>query len=158
MSFIQKLKKLNLPDDAMVTLTYEDGCDVVHYNETHIDTAISETSVIEEFASVVSNSRLKATNRWTGEILSHMRDEGYLDDYERGSFAFEEYIADTIRENFYDVELIDHTTEQYDHKRGFTTLTAEIQVPVKNLIEESPFISGWTVSVETEDGKLSFEV
>ena len=60
MSFTQKLKSLNLPEDAVATLTYEDGCDVVHYNETHIDTAISETSVIEEFASIVSNSRLKA--------------------------------------------------------------------------------------------------
>jgi len=158
MSFVQKLKSLNLPEDAIATLTYEDGCDVVHYNETHIDTAISETSVIEEFASIVSNSRLKATNRWTGEVLSHMRDEGYLDDYERGSFAFEEYIAETISENFYDLEFIEHSTERYDHKRGFTTLTAEVQVPVKNLIEESPFISGWNISVETNDGKLSFDV
>ena len=158
MSFVQKLKKLNLPEDAVATLTYEDGCDVVHYNETHIDTAISETSVIEEFASIVSNSRLKASSRWTGEVLSHMREEGYLDEYERGSFAFEEFIAETISENFYDLEFIEHSTERYDHKRGFTTLTAEVQVPVKNLIEESPLISGWTVSVETDSGKLSFEV
>ena len=158
MSFVQKLKKLNLPEDAVATLTYEDGCDVVHYNETHIDTAISETSVIEEFASIVSNSRLKASSRWTGEVLSHMREEGYLDEYERGSFAFEEFIAETISENFYDLEFIEHSTERYDHKRGFTTLTAEVQVPVKNLIEESPFISGWNISVETNDGKLSFDV
>ena len=158
MSFVQKLKSLNLPEDAVATLTYEDGCDVVHYNETHIDTAISETSVIEEFASIVSNSRLKATNRWTGEVLSHMRDEGYLDDYERGTFSFEEFVAETISENFYDLEFIEHSTERYDHKRGFTTLTAEVQVPVKNLIEESPFISGWNISVETSDGKLSFDV
>jgi len=33
-----------------------------------------------------------------------------------------------------------------------------VQVPVKNLIEESPFISGWNVSVETENGNLSFDV
>jgi len=158
MSFVKKLKSLDLPEDAVATLTYEDGCDVMHYNETHIDTAISETSVIEEFASIVSNSRLKAANRWTGEVLSHMREEGYLDDYERGSFAFEEFIAETISENFYDFEFIEHSTERYDHKRGFTTLTAEVQVPVKNLIEESLFISGWNISVETNDGKLSFDV
>ena len=158
MSFVKKLKSLDLPEDAVATLTYEDGCDVMHYNETHIDTAISETSVIEEFASIISNSRLKAANRWTGEVLSHMRDEGYLDEYERGSFAFEEFIAEAISDNFYDLDLIEHSTERYDHKRGFTTLTAEVQVPVKNLIEESPLISGWTVSVETDSGKLSFEV
>ena len=67
-------------------------------------------------------------------------------------------IAETISENFYDLEFIEHSTERYDHKRGFTTLTAEVQVPVKNLIEESPFISGWNISVETNDGKLSFDV
>ena len=95
MSFVQKLKSLGLPEDAVATLTYEDGCDVMHYNETHIETAMEETSVIEEFASVVSNSRLKAKNRWSGEVLSHLREEGYLDDYERGTFEFEDCLLYT---------------------------------------------------------------
>ena len=45
-------------------------------------------------------------------------------------FEFEEYLADTITENFYDVELIEYSTEKYDHKRGFTTLTAEVEIPL----------------------------
>ena len=157
MSFVKKLKSLDLPEDAVATLTYEDGCDVMHYNETHIDTAISETSVIQEFASIVSNSRLKASNRWTGEVLSHMREEGYLDEYERGSFAFEEFIAETISENFYDLDFIEHSTERYDHKRGFTTLSVDVNVPASQLLEVDPYLGEWTISVKTENGTLTLD-
>ena len=157
MTFTKKLQSLNLPEDSLVTLTYEDGTDVFHYNETEIDTAISETTVIGEFASLISNSRLNASHRWCGNVLEHLRDNDYLEDYERGSYEFEEYLADTITENFYDVDLIEYSTEKYDHKRGFTTLTAEVQVPVSNLLQEQPFLSGWKLSVETENGTLTFD-
>ncbi len=157
MSFIKRLQTLNLDSDALVTLTYEEGADVFHFNETEIETAISETSVINEFASLVANSRLNASNRWCGNVLEHLRDNEYLSDYERGTYAFEDYISETIAENFYDVELVEYSTEKYDHKRGFTTLTAQVQVPVSNLIQESPFLSGWTVSVETDNGTLTFD-
>ena len=157
MSFTKKLQSLQLPEDTMVTLTYEDGTDVFHYNETEIDTAISETSVINEFATLIANSRLNATNRWCGNVLEHLRSEDYLADYERGSYNFEEFLAETITENFYDVDLIEYSTEKYDHKRGFTTLTAEVQVPASALIQESPFLSGWKLSVETENGTLTFD-
>ena len=157
MSITQKIKNLNLPPETMVTLTYEEGAEVFHFNETEIDTAISETSVISQFANLVSNSRLNASHRWCGNVLQHLRDNDYLEDYERGSYEFEDYLTETITENFYDVELIEYSTEKYDHKRGFTTLTAEVQVPVFNLISESPFLMGWTASVETENGTLTFD-
>ncbi len=157
MSFTEKLKSLNLPQDSIVTLTLEEGADVFHFNETEIETALTETSVVAEFASLIANSRLDASHRWCGNILQHLRDQDYLEDYERGSYEFEEYLTETIAENFYDVELIEYSTEKYDHKRGFTTLTAEIQVPYENLIQESPFLSGWKVSVETENGTLTFD-
>ena len=139
MTFTKKLQSLNLPEDSLVTLTYEDGTDVFHYNESEIDTAISETTVISEFVSLISNSRLKASHRWCGNVLEHLRDNHYLEDYERGSYEFEEYLADTITENFYDVDLIEYSTEKYDHKRGFTTLTAEVQIPMAILLKKSHF-------------------
>ena len=116
MSITEKLKSLNLSDDAIVFLKYEEGTDVLHYNETEIETALSETSVVSEFASLVAQSGLDARTRWHGNILEHLRSEDYLEEYERGSFEFEDFIAETIRENFYDVELIDYSTEKYDHK------------------------------------------
>ena len=148
---------MNLPEDAVVTLTYEEGTDVFVHNETEIDDAMSNTSVISEFAALIAQSKLDARNRWSGNVLEHLRAENYLDDYERGSYNFEEYLAETLSENFYDTELIDYSTEKYDHKRGFTTLTAQVEVPVSNFIEVNPILFGWKVSVETEDGTLTFD-
>jgi hypothetical protein len=99
------------------------------HNETEVEDAINETSVIYEFASLVAQTKLDVRNRWSGNILQHLRNESYLDDYERGTFDFENFIAETIRDNFYDVDLIEYSTEKYDYKRGFTTLTAEVDIP-----------------------------
>jgi len=158
MSATDKLKNLNLPKETMVTLTFEEGVDVFHFNETEIDTALSETSVVDEFAALIAHSKLDARNRWSGNVLEQLRAEDYLEEYERGTYAFEEFLAETIKDNFYDVDFIDHSTEKYDHKRGFTTLTAQVEVPIENFIEVDPFISGWNVSVETDNGTLSFDV
>ena len=84
--------------------------------------------------------------------------EEYLEDYERGSDSFAEYIAETLSENFYDVDLIEHSTEKYDHKRGFCTLTAEVNVPIGNLLATKPYISSeWVVSVQTPAGRLTLD-
>ena len=118
---------------------------------------MSETSVVQEFASLISNSKLDVRTRWHGNVLEHLRNEEYLEDYERGSFEFEEYLAETINENFYDIELIEYSTEKYDHKRGFTTLTAQVQIPFDSFAQEQPYIGGWSVSVETDNGTLTFD-
>jgi hypothetical protein len=143
MPLIQKLRSLKLSDDAMITFTYEEGADVLHYNETEVETAIAETSVISEFASLIANSRLNVQHQWCGNILEHLRTNDYLEDYVRGSFEFEDFLVEAITDNFYDVDLIDHSTEKYDHKRGFTTLTAQVQIPYTKILEEAPFLSGW---------------
>jgi len=157
MSISKKLQSLNLSEDAMITLTYEEGADVFHYNETEVDTAISETSVINEFAALIANSKLDARNRWSGNILEHLRSEDYLDEYDRGTYSFEEFLTDTLTENFYDTDLIEHSTEKYDHKRGFTTLTAVVEIPVSNFIEVDPLVVGWKASIATENGTLTFD-
>ena len=158
MSVVKRLQSLNLPEDAMVTLTYEEGTDVFVHNETEVEDAMNETDVINEFASLIAQTKLDARNRWSGNIIEHLRAEDYLDDYERGSDSFAEYLAETLSENFYDVDLIEHSTEKYDHKRGFCTLTAQVEVPFANFVEVNPWgISGWTVSVETDNGTLTFD-
>ena len=118
---------------------------------------MNETSVISEFAALIAHSKLDARNRFSGNVLEHLRAQDFLDNYERGTFGFEEYLAETLSENFYDTDLIEYSTEKYDHKRGFTTLTAQVDVPVSNFVEVNPFISGWQVSVETDDGTLTFD-
>ena len=110
MSVVKRLQTLNLPNDAMVTLTFEEGTDVFVHNETEIDDAMSQTSVISEFASLIANTKLDARNRWSGNIIQHLRENDFLDEYERGSFAFEDFLAETLTENFYDTELIEYST------------------------------------------------
>ena len=157
MSVVKRLQSLNLADDAMITLTREEGTDVFVHNETEVDDAINETSVIYDFASLIADTKLDARNRWSGNIIQHLRDNDFLEDYERGSFAFEDFLAETLTENFYDTELIEYSTEKYDHKRGFCTLTAQVEVPFANFVEVSPFVAGWKVSVETDNGTLTFD-
>ena len=157
MSVVKRLQSLNLPKDAIINLRFEEGADVFHFNETEIETALSQTSVVNEFASLIAQPGLDVRTRWQGNVLEHLSNEDYLEDYERGSFEFEDYLADTITENFYDVELIEYSTEKYDHKRGFTTLSAEVEIPYDNFMKIKPFISGWSISVETDNGTLTFD-
>tara|TARA_Y100000593_G_scaffold92053_1_gene182523 strand:- start:107 stop:583 length:477 start_codon:yes stop_codon:yes gene_type:complete len=157
MSIKKRLQSLNLEDGAFVTLTYSEGADVFHFNESEVEDAMNETSVVNEFAALIAHRKLDARNRWCGNVLEHLRDQNFLDDYERGQFQFEEYLAETLSENFYDTDLIEYSTEKYDHKRGFTTLTATVDIPVSNFIEVDPFVAGWKVSVETDNGTLLFD-
>ena len=157
MSVVKILQSLNLPEDAMITLTREEGTDVFVHNETEVEDAMNNTSVIYDFASLIADTKLDARNNWSGNIIQHLRDNDFLDDYERGSFSFEDYLVETLTENFYDSDLIEYSTEKYDHKRGFTTLTAQVEIPYANFVEVSPFVSGWQVSVETDNGTLTFD-
>ncbi len=156
MSIIDKLKGLELDEGTIVTLTYEEGTDVFVHNETEVETALSETDVVSNFSELIATPGLRASTQYGGEVLESLRDEGHLENYERDGY-FSDYLTETIADNFYDIDLIEHSTEKYDHKRGFCTLTAKVQVDVDNLISSSPFLSGWTASVKTAAGTLVME-
>jgi len=153
-------------DEQVVTFVYKDGCDVVHFNETHVDTALEETDTINRLAeAVVSGVVIE------GNPLSSLREQGLLDDYEREDMMrdtsrFQDYVAQAIKENFYDMyELVEEETEHYDHKRGFTNLRTELKVKagdLRNMKSKEMFYSNpfnyWTAEVDTPKGKLSFTV
>ena len=157
MSIFEKLKSLNLPEDTMVSLSYEEGCDVFVHNESEIDTALSETDVVSTLASLLATPFLKVYSNWNSELLEELRGQDLLADYERGSFEFEDYLSATIADNFYDLEMIDYSIEKYDHKRGFCTLSANVKISLENLLKASPFIGCWTVTVTTENGTLTLD-
>ena len=133
MSITQTLKNLNLEPDSLVTLTYSEGTDVFVHNETEIETALAETDVVSTFSELIATPRLTVTTPYGGNVLESLREEGYLDEYDRDG-DFGGYLNEVITDNFYDLELIEHSTEKYDHKRGFCTLTAEVQIPVSQII------------------------
>ena len=153
-------------DEDVVTFVYEDGCDVVHFNETHVDTALSETDTIKRLAeAIVSGVVIE------GNPLSSLREQGLLDGYERGDMGpetveFQRYVAQAIEDNFYDMgEFVEENTEHFDHKRGFTNLRTELKVKVGNLrnmkskevFYSNPF-NYWTAEASTPKGRLSFTV
>ena len=157
MSIIEKLRNLNLSGDATVSLSYSQGTDVFVHNETDVDTALQDTDVVSTFAELIATPGLNVSSRYGGNVLESFRDEGWLDDYERDG-TFEEYLSEMIVENFYDQEFVEHSTEKYDYKRGFTTLSVDVEVPMSNLLENAYWISsGWEVSVKTENGTLTLD-
>ena len=154
MSIYKKLQSLNLTEDSMVSLRYSEGTDVFVHNETEVETAMAETDVINRFSELVATPGLRAQTRWGEEVISELRSSGFLEEYER-DYTFSDFISDTISENFYDFEFIETSTEKYDHKRGFCTLSAEVEIPYGNLTQAQPDLFGWDVVVETPLGTLN---
>ena len=157
MSVYDTLKQLKLSEDAMAILTCSEGTDVFIHNETEVETALAETDVVNNLSALLATPGLDVRDCWSGRsILNTLREHGYLDDYGRDN-TFAEYLTETINENFYDTEIVESSTEKYDHKRGFTTLTAVVQIPVANLIHSAPHLGGWEIAVKTQHGTLNLE-
>jgi hypothetical protein len=153
----KKLKTLNVDPDTMVSLTYSEGADCFMHTEDQVETAIAETNVIPRFAELVTTPGLDIQTRWGDNVIEEIRAQGYLYDYPR-DHTFTEFIDDVIRDNYYDLDLIEHSTEAYDYKRGFCTLTAAVTVPAHCLMDNSFVnLSGWQISIATPNGTLTFD-
>ena len=153
MSRIQKLKIANVEDDTVIRLTYCDGADVVHCHDDFEEGVFVETSIARYLSEMVVNPALG-----NNHILQEMRTEGFLEDYERGSDEFEEYVEEVISEKCLDYGWIEASTEHYDHKRGYTELTAVLETTAKNIFEMADFeLSGWKIEVEHPLGVLEIE-
>ena len=151
MSFVERLRALNLSDDTSVTVTYEDGCDVLHYTDDHIDLAVSETGICNVLAEAIAEGPLY---RYGNEVLQEMRDDGLLEEYPRDGSGFVDYVAEVISKNYWDYSWLEHSTSRYDHKRGFTTFTLEFDIPFGQIKDDPYAFSGWTASVSTDNGTL----
>ena len=156
MSMIDNIKNLNLESSAVVTLTYSQGTDVFVHNESEVETALEETSVVEAFSELLATPGLEAKSTYGGNVLEELRSADLLESYER-DFTFSEYLTDVLKENFYDADVIEYATEKFDYKRGFCTLTAKVSVLADNLIEVSPNLEGWNVSIKTSLGVLTLD-
>jgi len=157
MSIFDTLTSMNLPSDTVVNLSYSEGTDVFVHNETEVETALNDTDVVSTFSELVATPGLSVSTTYGTNVLESLRGEGLLDSYERGSFSFSDYLSTVISENFYDTDLIEYSTEKYDHKRGFTTLTADVQLSLEEMLSVQPVLFGWDVSVKTAAGTLTLD-
>ena len=162
MTIFESLKNLNLNNDTVVSLSYSGGTDVFVHNETEVDTALSDTDVVSTFADLVATPGLKAETQYGGNVLESLRAEGLLDDYAH-DHTFSEYLAETITDNFYDVEMIEYTTEKYDHKRGFTTVSVTLTTSARNLADYGrenglTCLAGWQAQFSSELGNMTVDI
>ena len=58
MSFYRKIRALKLEDSTNVNLTWEEGCDVHHYTDDHIDMAVNNTGIAHTLAEAITEGPL----------------------------------------------------------------------------------------------------
>lgn len=165
--YLTKLESLNLSDDTTLTLTYSDGCEVSHYKDDGgIGDAVEGTDTVQRFAELIGE--LAKHSEGVHPILADL-DDSYvltLDDFreevqEEGgeptlNIGWSD-IQDGIANNFYDQEYIESSVKRYDHKRGFCTLTATLEVRCEEVKKAQPYLRGWDIQVEVESGTLTIE-
>ena len=151
-SFYDKIKALGATDETTVNFSWEEGCDVFHYNETHVETALGETGAAYVLAEAITEGVFYEKGN---SVLEEMRDDGLLDEYERGDEAFTDFVAEVIGESFYDYDWIEQSTQRFDHKRGWTDLSMELSISLADLKEQSynP-LPGWECQVRDGNGNL----
>ena len=151
MSLQSKLREANLPDDKTLTLTYSVGGDVIHARDGYVDDVLANTDFADTVAGVIT------TPGFRNEALEDLRDRGELDGYDRDGW-FDGYVAEVISDNIYEFDFIDRTVEQYDYKRGFLTLEANIRATVADIMEAPDnLFTGWSTNVKTNVGTLRID-
>ena len=150
MSKIQKLKDANLSMNTKVILTFEDGDDVIHCHDDYEDSAIGQTNIASYLSEMAINPSLG-----NNHVIQEMRSNGLLEEYNRGDDDFESFVSNVVHENWREYDWIETSTEIYDHKRGFTTVSAFLETTVDSVIKLADFeLSGWNIQVDTPLGSL----
>jgi len=153
---VDTFTKLGVSPETTVSLIYEDDADVFHFRGDAEETAVNETGTVEALVDAA-----RSGIKFQEDLIEDMRDQDHLEDYERDSYDFENYCTEMIKENFYDYyDYIECSTEQYDHKRGNTTVTATLTSTAGCLIDNENGVnslSGWKAEFTTENGNITFE-
>ena len=162
-TIIDTINNFNVDDDTTVTLRYEDRHEGWHSTGELEDEAVRETSTAEAVAWLVADKNLQVRTSFGDETaIDNLRDMGLLDEYERGSFEFADFITETIKDNPWECDsLIEFEIVQYDHKRGRCDVTSQLKTTVGNIRKASKSMSGlnvlggWTASFEHGGGTFS---
>jgi hypothetical protein len=150
----RKLQALRLDENVPVRLNYEESCDVHHYTDDYIEDAVSETGIAYTLAEAITEGPLYLNGN---HILEEMRNDGLLDNYDRGDEAFTDFVAEVIVQKHWDYDWFEYHTERYDYKRGRTTFTLDFEVKAEDLKDHPMAFSGWEAQVETNHGLLTIK-
>ena len=159
---VAKINEMNLTPDTEVTLTYSCGADCYVHNETEIETALEHTDTVSEFAEMVSKRGMNFTDSYGNNVIDELVEKEFLErDFVEQCWAEEdedgekeyydedlqEVIAEAINDNFYDQESIESEVNRFDYKRGEVYLNATIKTTVGAVLENTPSLAGWEVTV-----------
>ena len=151
----------SLSKDGVLTLTIDGGSDVWHISDDYYEEAFSETDLADRLGAILARAKFKLKSQYYGDVLESLRDTDLLEDYPRDASGFDTYIADTIRENLYDCDFIDRSTEKYDHKRGFASFEAVFTMNIEDALACSDsyleVLDSWDASVKTKSGTYTFQ-
>jgi len=147
-------------EKAVVTLSYEDNYEGWHYRDEFIEDAVSNTDTASRVAELVTDTQLQVVTAYGNETaIEVLREQELLEEYVRGDEVFEEFVEEQIRENFHDLdEFIECEVEQYDHKRGRCTVSAQFKTTLENLKKSPNTAAGWTVKVKHGSGTFSIDL
>ena len=147
-------------EKAVVTLSYEDNYEGWHCRDEFIEDAVSNTDTASRVAELVTDTQLQVVTAYGNETaIEVLREQELLEEYVRGDEVFEEFVEEQIRENFHDLdEFIECEVEQYDHKRGRCTVSAQFKTTLENLKKSPNTAAGWTVKVKHGSGTFSIDL
>ena len=147
-------------EKTMVTLSYEDDYEGWHCRDEFVEDAVNNTDTAMRVAELVTDTQLQVVTAYGNEpAIEVLRDQELLEDYIRGEHMFEDFVEEQIKENFYDLdEFIEYEVEQYDHKRGCCTISAEFKTTLENLKKSPASASGWTAKVDYSGGTFSVDL
>ena len=147
-------------EKTVVTLSYEDNYEGWHCRDEFIEDAVNNTDTAQRVAELVVDTQLQVVTAHSNEsALEVLREQDLLEEYVRGDEMFEDFVEEQIRENFYDLdEFIEYEVEQYDHKRGKCTVSAEFKTTLENLKKSPNTAAGWTVKVKHGSGTFSVDL
>ena len=147
-------------EKAVVTLSYEDNYEGWHCRDEFIEDAVNNTDTVTRVAELVTDTQLQVVTAFGNEpAIEVLREQELLEEYIRGDEVFEEFVEEQIRENYHDLdEFIECEVEQYDHKRGKCTVSAEFKTTLENLRKSPNTAAGWTVRVDHGSGIFSIDL
>jgi len=165
--YLSKLENLNLDDNTIVVLTYSEGADVLHYKDDGgVEDAIEETDTVQRFSELVGTLQenyegvhpiVEALDDCYAINLADFVEETGDEDAEPTYNISWLDIQEGITSNFYDQDYIEKEVKKHDHKRGYCTLTATVNITLAELFSVRPDLSGWQIEVDTDDGTLTID-
>ena len=172
--YIETLKEHNLPGKTVVTLTCSDGAEVFHYKDGAVYDAVGETNIVRQFCDLVETLGGDIFENVVSDLIDagvleepeeedeEEDEESEADDEEDDDRGLSRHfdamtLSEGIENNFYDQEFIEYSIKKYDHKRGYCTLTASLDVTLDQLLEAEPDLTGWELTFKTKGGKTTIE-